>query len=72
MAAKERIRVVVVDNHPIMRDGLRDALGGEESPRPCMECHRPPSHISKTVLSTVYVGGLRRTDLRTLRWEVLI
>ena len=38
MAAKERIRVVVVDDHPIMRDGLRDALGGEESPRPCMEC----------------------------------
>ena len=28
MAAKERVRVVVVDDHPIMRDGLRDALGG--------------------------------------------
>ena len=26
----ERIRVMVVDDHPIMRDGLRDALDGEE------------------------------------------
>ena len=30
MTVKERIRVMVVDDHPIMRDGLRDALGGEE------------------------------------------
>ena len=30
MAVKERIRVMVVDDHPIMRDGLRDALDGEE------------------------------------------
>ena len=26
----ERIRVMVVDDHPIMRDGLRDALDGED------------------------------------------
>ncbi len=30
MTEKDRIRVMVVDDHPIMRDGLRDALGGEE------------------------------------------
>ena len=30
MAEMERIRVMVVDDHPIMRDGLRDALDGEE------------------------------------------
>ena len=29
MTATERIRVMVVDDHPIMRDGLRDALEGE-------------------------------------------
>ena len=29
MSATERIRVMVVDDHPIMRDGLRDALEGE-------------------------------------------
>jgi len=57
MAAKERIRVVVVDDHPIMRDGLRDALGGEERRGPAWSAHRPPSHISKTVLSTVKSGG---------------
>ena len=34
--------------------------------------HSPPSHRSKTVLSTVYVGGPARTELRTFRWEVLI
>ena len=34
------------------------------------EGHKPPSHISKTVLSTVYVGGPERTVLRTFRWEV--
>ena len=26
MASKDRIRVMVVDDHPIMRNGLRDAL----------------------------------------------
>ena len=30
MADMERIRVMVVDDHPIMRDGLRDTLDGEE------------------------------------------
>ena len=30
MTEKDRIRVMVVDDHPIVRDGLRDALGGEE------------------------------------------
>ena len=29
MTTTERIRVMVVDDHPIMRDGLRDALEGE-------------------------------------------
>ena len=32
--------------------------------------YRPPSQSSKTVLSTVYVGGPRRTDLRTFRWAI--
>ena len=29
MSSKERIRVMLADDHPIMRDGLRDALEGE-------------------------------------------
>ena len=29
MLSTERIRVMIVDDHPIMRDGLRDALEGE-------------------------------------------
>ena len=38
----------------------------------CTRAHRPPSHISKMVLSTVHVGGPTRTELRTFRWEVQI
>ena len=30
MSSTERIRVMVADDHPIMRNGLRDALDGEE------------------------------------------
>ena len=29
MSSKERIRVMLADDHPIMRDGLRDTLEGE-------------------------------------------
>ena len=29
MSSTERIRVMLADDHPIMRDGLRDALEGE-------------------------------------------
>ena len=36
----------------------------------CVE--RLPSHISKMVVSTVCVGGPKRTELRTFRWEVPI
>ena len=34
--------------------------------------HRAPNHISKTVLSTMHVGGPECTVLRTFRWELLI
>ena len=30
MSAAQRFRVMIVDDHPIMRDGLRDALASEE------------------------------------------
>ena len=30
MSAAQRFRVMIVDDHPIMRDGLRDALDSEE------------------------------------------
>ena len=30
MSSTERIRVMVADDHPIMRNGLREALDGEE------------------------------------------
>ena len=30
MSAEQRFRVMIVDDHPIMRDGLRDALDSEE------------------------------------------
>ena len=29
MSSTERIKVMLADDHPIMRDGLRDALEGE-------------------------------------------
>ena len=32
MSSSERIRVMVADDHPIMRNGLRDALDAEEDP----------------------------------------
>ena len=33
MSSTERIRVMLADDHPIMRDGLRDALEGEGTSR---------------------------------------
>ena len=36
------------------------------------DAHRPPSHSSKTVLSTVHVGGAKGTLLRTFRYVVAI
>ena len=33
MTTTERIRVMVVDDHPIMRNGLRDALEGRRGLR---------------------------------------
>ena len=47
-------------------------FGGSERTELRVSAHSPPSQISKMVLSTVYVGGLEGTVLRTFRWEISI
>ena len=49
-----------------------DKATKSHAPFPEILAHKDPDHNSKTVLSTVHVGGPECTVLRTFRWEVSI